>query len=164
MESWDIYNKNLMPSGRTFSEGITLKDDELSYIVHIIIRNSEGKYLLQQRALTKKYYPGLWDATCGKVQAGETGLEAAVREVREELGIIAVPCQYNLFFHGIYSNKIVLDMFLLETEKQTKDLILQKSEVENAKYYSFDEMIETLKPNKNSLYMDVLEKIEKARG
>ncbi len=42
--------------------------------------------MVQQRALKARYYAGKWDMTGGGVRAGETPVEAAVRELSEELG------------------------------------------------------------------------------
>ena len=47
----------------------------------------EGTYIMQQRSLKARYYAGKWDATGGSVRSGESLKEAAVREVREELGL-----------------------------------------------------------------------------
>jgi 8-oxo-dGTP pyrophosphatase MutT (NUDIX family) len=47
----------------------------------------EGMYIMQQRSLKARYYAGKWDATGGSVRSGESLKEAAVREVREELGL-----------------------------------------------------------------------------
>ena len=55
--------------------------------IHAYIMNNEGKFLIQQRAMTKKYFPGIWDITCGAALAGETSLDAAIRETKEELGL-----------------------------------------------------------------------------
>ncbi|MCD7838085.1 MAG: NUDIX domain-containing protein [Clostridiales bacterium] len=44
--------------------------------------------LLQKRADTKESYPGLFDASAaGHVSAGESCVQAALRETREELGV-----------------------------------------------------------------------------
>ena len=45
----------------------------------------EGNYIVQQRSLKARFYPGKWDFTGGGVLAGETPADAAVREVKEEL-------------------------------------------------------------------------------
>ena len=39
------------------------------------------------RSDKKRWCPGMWEATGGAVDHGESSLEGAVREVREELGI-----------------------------------------------------------------------------
>lgn len=161
MELWDIYDKNLKPTGRTFYEGIKLKDGEYNFLVHIIIINKQEKFLLQQRALTKKYYPGQWDATCGRVQANEKGIDSAIREVKEELGLNTSPSQYTLLFHNLFGNKILLDIFLLELDFCEKDCTIKRDEVEQIKIFSFEKMIEILSPSKNKIYMDIIKKIKR---
>lgn len=55
--------------------------------VHVFVVNQAGELLLQRRAVTKRDYPGYWDASVGgQVMAGESYEQAAIRELREELG------------------------------------------------------------------------------
>lgn len=61
-------------------------------VVAAILEN-EGKILLAQRP-EHADQPGMWEFAGGKVEAGETQPEALIRELREELGIEAVPAQY----------------------------------------------------------------------
>ena len=57
--------------------------------VFIMIRDDQGRLLLQQRANTG-YMDGYYDFACsGHVDEGETIIEAAVRELKEEIGITA---------------------------------------------------------------------------
>ncbi|MDE3068075.1 MAG: NUDIX domain-containing protein [Verrucomicrobiota bacterium] len=56
--------------------------------VHVQVFNSRGEVFLQKRSAKKDRQPGVWDSSCsGHVDAGETYDEAAVRELREELGL-----------------------------------------------------------------------------
>lgn len=56
--------------------------------VHVWILDHAGKALLQQRSLRKENHPGLWDiSSAGHIDAGESSLQAALREVSEELGL-----------------------------------------------------------------------------
>ncbi|MCS7338324.1 MAG: NUDIX domain-containing protein, partial [Verrucomicrobiae bacterium] len=58
--------------------------------VHVLVFNSRGQVYLQKRAHTKDRQPGLWDSSAsGHVDAGEDYDTAALRELREELGIAA---------------------------------------------------------------------------
>lgn len=161
MEIWDIYDNNLLPTGKTFHEGIKLNKGEYGFLVHIIIRNKQNLYLLQQRALTKKFYPGQWDATCGKVKAGESGIEAAIREVNEELGLSTKEDDYTLLFHNIYHDAVLLDIFLLELDFSEKECTIQKEEVEQVKLVEFDEMVNILSSSKDKIYLETLDMIKK---
>ncbi|MBU6409897.1 MAG: NUDIX domain-containing protein [Verrucomicrobia bacterium] len=56
--------------------------------VHVLVFNGRGDVFLQKRSLSKDRQPGLWDSSCsGHVDAGETYEVAALRELREELGL-----------------------------------------------------------------------------
>ncbi len=164
MELWDVYDENLNKTGKTYSKGIKLNRGEYGYLVHIIIENKHGKFLLQQRSLKKEFYPGQWDATCGRVQAGENGIDGAMREVCEELGLNTYPEEYKCFYHKIYKSATLLDIFLLRKEFDEKSLVLQKDEVEKINLYSFDEMIKILTSSKDREYLDVLYEMKKHIG
>ena len=54
----------------------------------VFLANPHGEVYLQKRASNLLFYPGHWSASVtGHVSSGETYLQAAKREVREELGI-----------------------------------------------------------------------------
>ena len=59
---------------------------------HVWIYTEKGNVLLQQRALEKRVYPGLWDiSAAGHVQKGESPRPTAMRETVEELGLTLNP-------------------------------------------------------------------------
>lgn len=51
----------------------------------VLIRHRQ--VLLAHRAATNDWYPDVWDLPGGHVEAGETGAQALIRELREELGV-----------------------------------------------------------------------------
>lgn len=58
-------------------------------VVHVLVFNSKGELLLQKRSLTRDVAPGKWDTSVGgHINPGEDPLEAARREMKEELGEI----------------------------------------------------------------------------
>ena len=57
--------------------------------VHVLVFNSKGQLFLQLRSKTKDNDPGLWDNSCsGHVDAGESYVVAAERELMEEIGLL----------------------------------------------------------------------------
>ncbi|WP_297765168.1 NUDIX domain-containing protein [uncultured Muriicola sp.] len=57
--------------------------------VHIWFYTSNGEVLLQQRAQIKKTFPLYWDVSvAGHVGAGESIVSGAIREIKEEIGLV----------------------------------------------------------------------------
>ena len=62
--------------------------------VHVMVYDRRGALLLQKRAAGKDIAPGLWDTSVGgHLAVGESYPAAAVREAREELGLVLTPGQ-----------------------------------------------------------------------
>lgn len=66
-------------------EYVMEKQPKLSVVLDIV--NADGKHLQQER-LKQPYY-GYWGRPTGKIRWGETMLEAAARELKEETGLEA---------------------------------------------------------------------------
>ncbi|WP_010179990.1 NUDIX hydrolase [Aquimarina agarilytica] len=55
--------------------------------VQIWIYTPDGKILIQKRAKNKDTYPNLWDiSVAGHLTAGDSPIDAAIREIEEEIG------------------------------------------------------------------------------
>jgi isopentenyl-diphosphate Delta-isomerase len=79
------------------------REGRLHRAFSIFVFNSEGKLLLQQRALTKYHCPGLWSNTvCSHPRPGEATLDAAHRRLEEEMGF---DCPLKEAFTFIYKTK-----------------------------------------------------------
>ena len=65
---------------------------------HILAFNSLGQVFLQKRSMRKDRQPGLWDSSAsGHVDSGEDYDAAAVRELREEIGLALAQPPQRLF-------------------------------------------------------------------
>jgi isopentenyl-diphosphate delta-isomerase type 1 len=66
--------------------------------VHVLVFNSRGEIFLQKRSMSKDTFPGAWDSSAaGHLDTGEDYDACAVREMREELGIVAERAPERLF-------------------------------------------------------------------
>jgi len=122
--------------------------------VHIWIYTTDKKILLQKRAPTKKVFPNLWDiSVAGHISAGENILEAALREVEEEIGFKVIKEQLikigNRKHQVKHANGIIDNefhhVFATELTVPLNDLIIQEEEVSGIDLFP----LETLKNTKN---------------
>ncbi len=106
--------------------------------VHIWFYTKEREILFQKRADDKDTFPGLWDVSvAGHIGAGEIPENAALREIKEEIGVSVT--KKDLEFIGIYlAEKVpkpdLFDnefhhIFLSRLKVSTTTLTLQKEEV-----------------------------------
>ena len=59
-------------------------------VVAVALVDGAGRTLLQKRRADRQH-GGLWEFPGGKVEAAESALTALIREIDEELGIVAAP-------------------------------------------------------------------------
>ena len=65
---------------------------------HMLVFNSRGEVFLQKRSLRKDRQPGVWDSSAsGHLDSGEGYDACAVRELREEIGLVAAKTPERLF-------------------------------------------------------------------
>ncbi len=88
MEKWDAYDKNLNKiSDVTLIRGQEIPEGMYHLVSEIIVKHSDGTYLLMQRD-KRKNLGGLWEASAGgSALQGEDPLTCATRELKEETGI-----------------------------------------------------------------------------
>ena len=80
--------------------------------VAVLVLRSSGAFLLQRRSESDIWNPGLWTISCtGHVKRGESYPRAALRELREELGLIS-----NLDLRFKMKLPLVTDRSLTENE------------------------------------------------
>lgn len=165
MERRDVYTADGQRTGKVIEKGTPIGAGEYLYHVHIIMKNADGQYVLQQRALKAKHYPGKWDVTGGGVSHGETGAEAAAREAREELSIVIDPKDEILagrqVDHWDDGNRgLITDIFAARVDVDPDKLEISRREVEAVRLVPFEEFVETVTYNKTAEYRALLEKIE----
>jgi len=111
-----------------------------------IYRNTEKgiKFLLLKRAKTK-IYEHLWQGVAGKIEAGETSWEAAVRELKEETGLrpkTMFSADHVSMFYEAHKDRInLVPVFGIEVEKES---ITLSDEHCDYKWVSIDDALKTL--------------------
>jgi isopentenyldiphosphate isomerase len=70
--------------------GLAHKSKTTYRTIYVIVKDMEGKVLIQKRSRTKDLFPGCWDLSVGgHVNFGNSYAFTAIRELDEELGIKA---------------------------------------------------------------------------
>ena len=89
-ELWDAYDKNFNKiENMTLVRGEPIPDGIYHLVSEVIVKHTDGSYLLMQRDF-RKHHGGEWEVTAGgSALKGENGLEAAMRELKEETGLCA---------------------------------------------------------------------------
>lgn len=65
---------------------------------HVLVFNRRGEIFLQKRSMKKDNHPGVWDSSAsGHLDTGEDYDPCAVRELREEIGLVVDSVPRRLF-------------------------------------------------------------------
>ena len=145
MELWDIYDIDLVSTGRVAQRGKPaseggLGEGEYHLVVHICVFNGRGQLLLQQRQKDKEGYPNLWDVSAaGSALAGENSAAAASRELREELGLVHDFTKERPFWTTHFERGFD-DWYFIRMEADISDLRLQPEEVQDARWADLAEI------------------------
>jgi isopentenyl-diphosphate delta-isomerase type 1 len=66
--------------------------------IHVLVFNSRGEVFLQKRSMSKDTHPGVWDSSSsGHLDTGEDYDACAIRELREEIGLVIDKAPQRLF-------------------------------------------------------------------
>ena len=108
-------------------------DAEAAPCVLALIQDRAGRTLITHRSADKRWAAGWWEVPGGGVLAGETSLQAVVREVREEVGLDVAGAACELLYS--YSNEdpahadnYFADIYRFELDFSVADVVLQESE------------------------------------
>lgn len=138
MELWDAYDRemNLIPN--MILERGPVPKGIYHIVCEIAVKHTDGKYLLMQRDF-RKHLGGMWELTAGgSALKGETPLECAIRELKEETGIATDSLtQIGNVIHDEH-NSIYFE-YLCVTEYDKDSVTLQEGETINFKWVSVDE-------------------------
>jgi dATP pyrophosphohydrolase len=61
------------------------------HVIEVVVfrlQNDRPEYLIMRRAMHERIHPGMWQIITGMVEEGEHGVDAAIRELHEETGLV----------------------------------------------------------------------------
>ena len=177
-EHIDILNDDLTVI-KTCLKSEAHKNGWLHGTIHVWFYNDKGEILVQKRAKDKSSFPDLWDVSvAGHIGAGESAINAALREVAEEIGLSVDANNLNEigvfkenFEHGAeYIDNEVHHIYLCKMDVDISSLKIQKEELSEIRLISIDSLKGDTKNIKDAIvlvphypdyYKFILKKIKK---
>lgn len=153
MEIWDLYNVDRIVIGEHI-RGNELPANAYHLVVHVWIKNSQGKYLISQRAKNCLTFPLMWECVGGSVLKGEDSLQGALRETKEEVGITLSAQNGKLLFSKVRSSvngkrfNDILDVWLFTYDGDVSLKNATTNEVEQTIWLDRNEIMKLSQENK----------------
>ena len=158
MELFDILNPDGSKTGIVRERGVAHREGSLHATAHIWVvrKNHKSGYdvLLQKRSACKDSNPGCYDiSSAGHVASGDTVIESAVREIKEELGITASEEELHyvgvhhgafedVFYGRMFRDNELRSVYVYTEPVEIEELTLQESEVEEVIWMDYEECMQ----------------------
>lgn len=152
-EYFDVLDENGEKTGLVKLRSDVHHDGDWHAAVNILVVNDKNEILQQRRAPNKDSFPNMWDLSCGgHVVTGEDYLDAAIRELKEELGINVQPEDLRLigaFKSSVqpapnFINNTFEIVYLLRTDKELADFKIQTEELSEIRYVDWRKLRQML--------------------
>ena len=174
MELIDVLDENGNKTGDIVDRKEVHKKGLWHRIILVAIIDKNNKMLIQQRSGLKESNPNKWDiSVAGHVSSGQNSIEAAIREVSEEVGIDLK--ENELEYMGMYKetkkvkeNYIIshfYDCYIVKRDEiDINNLKIQEEEVSKIKLCDIEEIKGMIKSekivNRDNFYKIIFEKFE----
>lgn len=139
--------------------------------VSCVVINNKRQILLQKRSRNKKSYPSCWGLFAGHVVGYESILDSIITEMSEEL--VSEIKEENVFLlvprmkNEREDNKCFVTCFCTVINKEEKDFLLQTEELEEVKWFSFEQFKKMVEEETNTIfknneyYQKIISELEK---
>ena len=119
----------------TYNIKRTVKDHNWGCCMLLINPENPDEMLVFKRAPGDRHEPNTWGFAGGKVDLGETGAEAVVREVKEETGLDVIHYSYIGSFHeGTYTT------FVFVSTMWCGEIKLEPKECDDYEWLTIDQL------------------------
>lgn len=162
-EYFDIYDEAGNRIGRASRRECHGNPSLLHHTSHVVVFHPGGKrILLQMRSMAKDVQPGRWDtAVGGHVEPGEDYLAAAVRELREELGVVAEPVELEYLFDSKIRNSIESEDVRVYGLRTAGPFRLDPVEIDEIRFWTRAELDDP--ENRKSFTPNLINELEQLR-
>lgn len=167
MEIWDGFLQDGTLANVDLTRGEPIPTGIYHMVCDVLVRHSDGDYLLTQRDPIKPNYGGFFEATAGGAALkGEDNFTCAKRELFEETGIKAD----NFELLGRYiSEHTIFFAYLCITDCDKTEIVLQKGETTAYKWLSETDFIDFINSgnmieSQKERYCDYFKKMGYLRG
>ena len=147
MEYIDVLDENGNKKNIVRNKQLIYKMGDWHRTVHVWILNSKNELLIQKRAIDKETFAGLWAiSVAGHVRTGEDSIDAAKRELKEEIDLDVSDSDLTFIFSlkrkqtcqsGILN--VHDDVYLLKCDLDITNISLQIEEVTDVRYINYKE-------------------------
>lgn len=150
MEFFDLYDRTGSKLNKTIPRGGRTNPGEYHSVVHIWIQNNNGDFLIQQRNKSTDVYPYQWAPTAGAVISGESDIEAAIRETKEEVGLdveIDQMIHLDTFYVDNVRCNYIIQLFYTKLDISLNDIKFDPIEVKAVDFKSLEEINDMIRKN-----------------
>lgn len=168
MELIEIVDENGNFTGQVMDKEEAHDKNLLHNELGIFIINDKKEILLEKRSANKRFNPNKWGLCAGHVDAYETLEEAALREIKEEVGLdVSIE---ELIPYGEKevtikdSNSHITYFYYVKCNKKEDEFIIQEEELSKVKWFNIDEIIMMIKEGKTSFKENKIKSFESLRN
>lgn len=112
-------------------------------VVHVLVFDGKGRLLLQKRSMAKDVAPGRWDTSVGgHVDPGEEIVEAAGRELAEELGVENKELKF--LYSYMHSNSYETELVYTYSCVREDGFAFNKEEIDEIRFWDISEIKSTI--------------------
>ncbi len=150
-ELWDVYDRDGAMTGEVIERGRKLPSGKYHLIVHLWLKDPDGRLLIQQRNKPGGPTHELWAPTAGSITSGETSKVGVIRECLEEIGL-DLPESELVFHEREFIADFIQDVWFAPWDGIVQTLTADPVEVLALRSVSWDEMMTLLREKRFIAY------------
>lgn len=140
VELFDMYDVNRKPLGHTHPRGVPIRKGEYHIVVQVCVLDARGRLLMTQRH-PDKIDGNMWEVTAGSALAGEDSQTGALRELREETGLIVDRVQLKPLYTRT-GHDFFLDSYIVRLSQVGEEVCLTMQEGETVDFVWADQALQ----------------------